>query len=67
MKLEVLYKDKICPYRGGYRCDSSRCVKFISCIKNELNTLRSLGGIDIKEEAALNNELIKSIKHEIVL
>lgn len=60
IKLEDIYKNKICPYRIGYVCDGEKCVKFISCILDEIDSLHIVG-VDSAQIYALDRDIIKKV------
>ena len=60
MKLSDLYKSKNCPSRAtAYWCDGKRCVKFTSCMVDEIDALYAAGGITMEEADALDKELAR--------
>jgi hypothetical protein len=61
MKLEQLYKHKLCPSKSGYTCDDIRCAKFISCMMNEIDALYVIGGINNVDTNELNAELLQMV------
>ena len=65
MKLESFYDNKLCPHKTkAYWCDGQRCVKFVSCMKNEIDALYAISGINTLELDTIEIELIKMLRDE---
>lgn len=66
MKLEQIYKNKLCPSKSGYICDVTHCAKFISCMMDEIDALHTIGGRGTNnvESDELDRELIKLVKKD---